>query len=287
MAGGIQLQPLSVFFLKKTFYAENISAGRVVQDLFCCFPKFLFALMNIHKKQGIKSTAFCIGFFHIIFCHIPAVQDLFQIFVCKIIPVFIHDFAVQTALTLDLTKCTVEMFLCAVDLFLCSFLTPAQKYATCICHLRSQQIIRFRRKILRKLGIHNSDHISDLIPLIQWFLMEGVKKLIHIKDSGWFHDHTVITAHSHGDQFCLKSTSVTVRVTSTRNHLQLTVVSHQILKQHHIHIYCPEIIFQDTDVHAFFQKIGGIFFYKCCLPGSEKSGYQINFYHISSFTLSQ
>ena len=116
--------------------------------------------------------------------------------------------------------------------------------------------------------------------------MEGVKELIHIKDSGWFYDDTVVTAHSHGDQLCLKSPSVTVRITAPGNHLQLTVVSHQILKQHHIHIYCPEIIFQDTDVHAFFQKIGGIFFYKCCLSGSEKSGYQIDLYHISSFTLS-
>ena len=116
--------------------------------------------------------------------------------------------------------------------------------------------------------------------------MEGVKELIHIKDSGWFYDDTVVTAHSHGDQLCLKSPSVTVRITAPGNHLQLTVVSHQILKQHHIHIHCPEIIFQDPDVHAFFQKIGGIFFYKCCLSGSEKSGYQIDLYHISSFTLS-
>ena len=114
--------------------------------------------------------------------------------------------------------------------------------------------------------------------------MKGVKELIHIKDSGWFYDDTVVTAHSHSDQLRLKSPSVTVRITTAGNHLQLTVVTHQILKQHHIHIHCPEIIFQDPDVHTFFQKIGGIFFYKCCLSGSEKPGYQIDLYHISSFT---
>ena len=56
--------------------------------------------------------------------------------------------------------------------------------------------------------------------------MEGVKELIHIKDSGWFYDDTVVTAHSHGDQLCLKSPSVTVRITAPGNHLQLTIVSH-------------------------------------------------------------
>ena len=38
-------------------------------------------------KQRIKSAAFRIGFLHVILCHIPAIQDLFQVCVCKIIPV--------------------------------------------------------------------------------------------------------------------------------------------------------------------------------------------------------
>ena len=76
-----------------------------------------------------------------------------------------------------------------------------------------------------------------------------------LQDLGWFHDHTVITAHSHGDQFCLKSTSVTVCVTSTRNHLQLTVVSHQILKQHHIHIHSPVIILQNPNIITSIHQI--------------------------------
>ena len=105
MAGSIQLQPLSIFFSEKTFYAKNISAGWIIQDPFCSFMKFLLAFMNVHKKQRIKSAAFRIGFLHVILCHIPAIQDLFQVCVCEIIPVSGEDLTVQTAPALDLAKC--------------------------------------------------------------------------------------------------------------------------------------------------------------------------------------
>ena len=126
MAGSIQLQPLSIFFSEKAFYAKNISAGWIIQEPFCSFMKFLLAFMNVHKKQRIKSAAFRIGFLHVILCHIPAIQDLFQVCVCKIIPVSGENLTVQTAPALDLAKCTVEMLFCAADLFHRGFLAPAQ-----------------------------------------------------------------------------------------------------------------------------------------------------------------
>ena len=54
--------------------------------------------------------------------------------------------------------------------------------------------------------------------------MKCVKKLVHIVDPGRLHDHTVISAHSHGDQFGLKTSPVRVSITATRYHLKFTVI---------------------------------------------------------------
>ena len=55
------------------------------------------------------------------------------------------------------------------------------------------------------------------------------KEFIHIIHPGWFHQHPVITAHSHRDQFGAKSPPVCFPVASTGDHLQFTLIPHQFL----------------------------------------------------------
>ena len=53
-----------------------------------------------------------------------------------------------------------------------------------------------------------------------------------------------------------------VLITASSYHFQLTVISHQILQQHHVHIYCAIVILQDSNIHALFHQILGVFSYK-------------------------
>ena len=73
--------------------------------------------------------------------------------------------------------------------------------------------------------------------------MQYIKKLIHIKDAGRFHQNTVVSAHTHSNEFCFKAAPVTVCVTPACHHFQSAVLSKNILKQHCIHVYSTEIIF--------------------------------------------
>jgi len=109
--------------------------------------------------------------------------------------------------------------------------------------------------------------------------MKCIKEIIYIEDSGRFDQNSVVTTHSHCDQFCFETSSVTVFIAATGHHFQLTVLTFQLTKKHHIHIDGSEIIFKDADVLSLLHQITGIFFYKCGLTRTKKARDQIYLYH--------
>ena len=63
--------------------------------------------------------------------------------------------------------------------------------------------------------------------------MKCIKEIIYIEDSGRFDQNSVVTTHSHCDQFCFETSSVTVFIAATGYHFQLTVLTFQLTKKHH------------------------------------------------------
>ena len=160
------------------------------------------------------------------------------------------------------------MFYRIFYLFFGCFLASAKYDTSRICSLGSQQIVCLIRQVWFQLRINNCDHIANLIPLIQWFIVKNVKKFVYIINPGRFNNYSVISAHSHCDQLRPETPPVRLFVAPTGNHFKLTVISHQVLQKKHIYIYRTKIILKDTNVHSFIQKIFCIFFNKRCLAGA-------------------
>ena len=105
------------------------------------------------------------------------------------------------------------------------------------------------------MRVHDCDHIAGLIPAVQRLLPQHVKKLIHIKHTGWLHDNAVIAHHGHRDQFGLKTASVRFITVSPDDHLQLAMVAQKVLQKHHIHVNGAVIIFKDADILTLVDQI--------------------------------
>ena len=121
------------------------------------------------------------------------------------------------------------------------------------------------RHIKFKMCINYGYDISNLIPPFQRVLMKCVEKLIHVKNTRWLYQNPVKSLHSHCNEFCLKTPFMTVGVTSTRNHLKLTVVTKYILQKHCINIDGTVIIFKDSYFKTFICEMFHIFSDKSCL----------------------
>ena len=160
------------------------------------------------------------------------------------------------------------MFNCIFNLVFCRFFCPAEDNASCICSFGRKQIVCFFWQFRLQFCVNDRNHIANLIPFIQWFIVKNVKKFVYIINPGRFNNYSVISAHSHCDQFCPETSSVRFFVAPTGNHFKLTVISHQVLQKKHIYIYRTKIILKDANVHSFIQKIFCIFFNKRCLAGT-------------------
>ena len=79
--------------------------------------------------------------------------------------------------------------------------------------------------------------------------MKNVKKFVYIINPGRFNNYSVISAHSHCDQFRPETPPVRLFVAPTGNHFKLTVISHQVLQKKHIYIYRTKIILKDASFH--------------------------------------
>ena len=74
---------------------------------------------------------------------------------------------------------------------------------------------------------------------------------------------------------------MTLSITSSGDHLQLTLLSTQFVQHQHVHIDGTEVIFQNADVQSLIHQVLCIFFQKSGLPGSQKARDQIDRYHRS------
>ena len=74
-----------------------------------------------------------------------------------------------------------------------------------------------------------------------------------------------------------------LRITSSGDHFQFTLVSPQFMEHQHIHVDGTEIIFQNTDMQSLIHQVLCVFFQKSSLSGSQEARDQIDRYHISSF----
>ena len=161
------------------------------------------------------------------------------------------------------------------------FLRMAENDAPCLRRLARQQVIRLLGKIILQVRLHNGDHISDPVPLIQGILMQNIKKLIHIKYPGRLDDDPRIAKHGHRDQLRPEPAPVAVVIISPGNHLNAKPLAPQIRQEHRIHIDRSVIIFQNTDLFALFQQVLNIFPDKCRFAGSQKTRDQISRHHNS------
>ena len=135
------------------------------------------------------------------------------------------------------------------------------------------------------MSVHDGDHIFYPVPAVQRLLPQSVKKFIHIENAGGLHQHPVVTAHAHRDKLRLEASPVTVLIAAPGNHLQLAMLSLQILEQHHVHVNCTEIILQNPDIFPFSHKVLRIISDKRRLPGPQKAGDQIDLYHFSVLSI--
>jgi len=98
--------------------------------------------------------------------------------------------------------------------------------------------------------------------------VKDIKEFIHIKDPRWLYQYPIVSAHTHCDQLCLEAAAVAVCITASGDGLQSTVFAQNILQEHGVYIDGTEVVFQNADVHALFQKIGGIFADEGCFSGA-------------------
>ena len=142
-------------------------------------------------------------------------------------------------------------------------LTAAEQHCPGIGALRRQDIIGLRRELFRQQGVHNGDHIPQLIPAVQRVIPQHVKKLVHIKNAAGLHQHPGKTPHGHGDELGAHPALVGVTVTPAADRLDLAPQFQQVLYQHGVHIHRAKIVFQDADTFPLPGQI-------CRVPPQER-----------------
>ena len=113
--------------------------------------------------------------------------------------------------------------------FLLYILPLAEKQLPAARRLRSQQIFHLSRKHLRHFGIDYRKNAADLKPPIQRRFIQGIKKLVHIKNAGRFYDDPIKVLHAQRNQLSFEPPLVAARITAAGNHFQLTVLALQVL----------------------------------------------------------
>ena len=281
----IDLMPAAglIFRSHKPLDPDHAARGRIPEQLPDPFKDLLLRNMDVHEKQG----------FEIIIVHgkpllkrcfpVTGGSDPPQILVRKCLPILCQDVLprLKDPSAADPRQCFIDMPACPGNRIRICLLRMAQDDAPCLRRLARQQVIRFLRKIILQVRLHNGDHISDPVPLIQGILMQNIKKLIHIKYPGRLDDDSRIAKHGHRDQLRPEPAPVAVVIISPGNHLNAKPLAPQIRQEHRIHIDRSVIIFQNTDLFALFQQVLNIFPDKCRFAGSQKTRDQISHHHNS------
>ena len=118
---------------------------------------------------------------------IAGVHNLLKVVRNQFVPVLLQDKLAGRSRTLQLFKQTGYIPACGGDDGSLRLLYMAVKDRTRLGCLGGKKKTGRFGECRIQIGINDRDYVSNLIPAVQWILVQGIKKLIHIKNSRRFH----------------------------------------------------------------------------------------------------
>ena len=235
-------------------------------------------------KKGLIAAVFCRRKLNHIPSPMPRFQNPFPVFIAKPLPVSSENIlppenSVQSVFLRSLIQQAENT---AADFLRClnrrksgNLLCSGYNQKAGICRFRSEQILPRIIRALRYMRVHHAQNIPQRIPSVDRAVIENVKKIIRIKNSGRLHNDSVIAKHAHGNQLRPKPSAVTIPI-SGRDHLHIACLSQSLRQQRSVHTDCPIVIRQNADTLSLSQKLLHIPDNKRRLPGTKKAGDQID-----------
>ena len=88
--------------------------------------------------------------------------------------------------------------------------------------------------------------------------------------------------HTKGNQLRFKAAFVAGRVITAGYHFHLAAVALEVLQHHPVNIDCPEVVFEDGDLLALCEQVGGILADEGGFPSPKNASNEVDCGHRAS-----